>query len=71
MANEGSGANGSFDGHNAYIEQNADKVNIYYGPNGPLGPGHGHVVTNPDGGVQYWREPGAQQPTMDDRGGRQ
>lgn len=67
----GSGANGSFEGHPALIEQTGGKVDIYYGPNGPLGPGHGHVVTNPDGGVQYWRQPGSGAPIMDDRTGRQ
>lgn len=68
----GSGANGYFDGQQAYVESGDSKTDIYYGGSGgPLGPGHGHVVTNPDGGVEYWREPGSSQPSMDSNTGRQ
>lgn len=43
------GFNCQFRGHSAYAESNVnkegrDKIDIYYGPNGPFGPGHNHAV---------------------------
>lgn len=34
-----------------------ETIHIYYGPNGPLEPRHGHVVANQDGGTFYMRRP--------------
>lgn len=38
-----------FRGYDAYVESNTNrqgraKIDIYYGPNGPFGPGHHHAV---------------------------
>jgi len=43
------GFNCTFRGYYAYVESNTnseerDKIDIYYGPNGPFGPGHHHAV---------------------------
>lgn len=65
--NEGSGAGGWFEGHNALVEQDGGKVNIYFNDGNPLGPGHGHIVTNADGGVEYWRRIGESQADIDSR----
>ncbi|MDF3284970.1 hypothetical protein [Gordonia sp. N1V] len=40
-----------FRGYDAYVESNInregrDKIDIYYGPNGPFGPGHHHAVAH-------------------------
>lgn len=49
---------GSFDGKDAkVVDHDSGRSDIYYGGRGAAdGDGHGHVVTNDAGSVEYWRD---------------
>lgn len=52
------GFNCKFRGYDAYVESNTNregkaKIDIYYGPNGPLAPGHHHAVAYRDSPYEF------------------
>lgn len=59
---------GSFDGYDASVSsRESGGSDIYYGGLGSAdGDGHGHVVTNDAGSVEYWREPGSSSAAIND-----
>lgn len=66
---------GAVDGYPALYEQggqNGDpsRIDVYFGPHGPLGDPHGHMASNNGGvGADYVREPDGEV-RSDSRGGR-
>jgi hypothetical protein len=64
-------SDGYFDGYEIKVIRGAtgrkNRFEFYYGGEGaPDGPGHGHVVSNDGMSINYWREPNATIPTLDD-----